>query len=267
MLELSTGAAAYRIRPDGGPEDRSRRRVLVVADRFASFADGERVLTIAQLTEQVAAGGAAPDCPGWLLHVGQGVERCDVDALLDAAGDRLAGTSAVWPTPVPAAAVHKNRAENVLLAGLTHPAELRCEADVRVHRDNELILDHSTGRHLSGLVIIEAMRQLCTAHFETGYRCGLPDGAYAGIWHRMSLDFQNFLFVLPAQVTCDVTEMDLTRKGQLRLRATTAVRQNDEVVASAGMEYSLVRSQRVDVLERHRAAQAVRRHLAAAVAA
>ncbi|MEV4509920.1 AfsA-related hotdog domain-containing protein [Dactylosporangium sp. NPDC049525] len=234
-----------------------------MADRFAQFADGELVFTVSEFRRLVSAGGAASPDPGWVLRLGQGVEPGDLDTLKAAAGI----DPAVGGLPVPPATVHKCRAENVLLAGLEQHSEVRCTADLRVHRDNELILDHNTGRHLSGLVIIEAMRQLCTAHFETSYRRALPAGDYAGIWHRMSLDFENFLFVLPAQVTCEIAEVDLGRKGHLRFRALTAVRQNNEDVASAEMQYSMVLRQRVDALERYRAAQAVRRHMATAVRA
>lgn len=245
---------------------RTRRHVVVVADRFGRFARGDRVLTVSGLLALLDA--PAPGVAGchWVVHPGQGVDATDCD-LLEAAGEKsetsvcLADPETFRQPPERPAVVHKDRPENVLLAGVHHPTDALCRAGLRIHRDNELILDHHTGEHVQGIVIVEAMRQICIAQFETAVRPGLGPAAYAGVWKRIDLSFQDFLFPLPATVESLVEESDLRRETHLKFRATTAVRQQDRTVATAVIEYSMIGQSRIDALERRKADQATRAYL------
>ncbi len=244
----------------------TRRDVVVVADRFAQFARGDRVLTMTGLLALLDSDGLrAPECH-WVVHLGQGVDPTDGD-LLEAACDksegavRLADPDTFRLPPEPPGIVHKDRPENVLLAGVHSPARTHCRAELRIHRDNELVLDHHTGEHVQGIVIIEAMRQICIAQFETAIRPGLTPVGYAGVWKRIDLSFEDFLFPLPATVESLIVESDLRRETNLKFRATTAMRQQGRTVATAGIEYSMIAQGRVDTLERRKADQATRAYL------
>lgn len=238
------------------------RHVVVVADRFAHFADGEHVVTLSDLPVLVAADGCA-----WVVHVGQGIERVDWRTLesvclhAEAAPVRIAEPEALVGSWVAPQTVHKLRPENVLLANVRNPAVGRCAADLRIHRENELIIDHHTGEHVQGMVIVEAMRQICFAQFETGYRPQLPPYAYAGVWKRIDLCFQEFLFALPGTVVSEIATADLSRERNLRFQTRTAVWQNGREVASAEIEYAMVDQARFETLERKKAAQAARAYL------
>jgi hypothetical protein len=244
----------------------TRRDVVVVADRFARFARGDRVFTLSGLLALLATGG--PDAPGchWVVHLGQGIDPADGDLLETAcekSGEtvRLADPEAFRRPLAGPETVHKDRPENVLLAGVHSPSPERCRAELRIHRDNELVLDHHTGEHVQGIVIIEAMRQICIAQFETAIRPGLPPAAYAGVWKRIDMSFEDFLFPLPATVESVIVESDVARATNLKFRATTAVRQQDRTVATAVIEYSMIAQGRIDTLERRKADQATRAYL------
>jgi hypothetical protein len=264
--------------PDAGPcpepahervralEGHTRRDVVVVADRFARFARGDRVLTMSDLLALLTDGG--PEVAGghWVVHLGQGVDAADFDLIETVRGRSDAAVCLADPEPVrvapePPGIVHKDRPENVLLAGVHHPAATRCRAGLRIHRDNELVLDHHTGEHVQGIVIIEAMRQICIAQFETAVRPGLPPAGYAGVWNRIDLSFEDFLFPLPATVESLIVESDVSRETHLKFRATTAVRQHGRTVATAAIEYAMVAQRRIDALERRKADQATRAYL------
>jgi len=252
---MSTPAFSVRSSVDAVVCGRTLRDVVVVADRFAQFGRVEHVLTVTDLRALLAAG--VPAGSGWVVHWGQGIEPEDRE-LLDGLGpDVRVADEETLPLPVTPELVHKQRPENVLLAGIRIPSELCCSAELRIHRGNELILDHHTGQHVQGMVVVEAMRQICIAQFETGYRPRLPKGGYAGVWKRLNLSFEGFLFPLRATVESEITCADLSRETNLRFRATTSVRQNADVIASAEIEYSMIRQDRIDALERRKAGQAV----------
>ncbi|MEU7616395.1 AfsA-related hotdog domain-containing protein [Micromonospora rifamycinica] len=242
---------------------RDVKHVILVATRFAQFADGDRVLTVPDLVAARSARRAPAAGREWVIHFGQGVDRSDLQPLLTHGHDvRLAASAAVAVPLVSPATVHKQRSENVLLAGLRHPAGTRCSADLRIHRDNELVLDHHSRQHVPGMVIIEAVRQICTAQFETTYRADLPTYDYAGVWHRVDVRFDSFLFALPAEVSSDITAVDLGRKHSPRFRAVASVRQNGGVVATAEIEYSMIERRRIDLVENRRSRQAAEAMLA-----
>ena len=202
-----------------------------------------------------------------MVHVGQGIEKADwrflgsVRALDGAPPVRIAEPeepAGCWVTPQ---TVHKLRPENVLLANVRNPATGNCAADLRIHRENELLIDHHTGEHVQGMVIVEAMRQICFAHFETGYRPQLPPYAYAGVWKRIDVCFQEFLFALPGTVVSEIATADLSRERNLKFQARTSVWQNGREVASAEIEYAMVDQARFETLEHKKAAQAARAYL------
>ncbi|WP_410614965.1 AfsA-related hotdog domain-containing protein [Amycolatopsis sp. lyj-109] len=247
-------------------EGRTRQDVVVVADRFAQFARDDRVYTLSGLLALFDSGGLTASGCRWIVHFGQGIDATDGD-LLEAACEktegivRLADPETFRLPSEPPVVVHKNRPENVLLAGVHSPVPTHCRAELRIHRDNELVLDHHTGEHVQGIVIIEAMRQICIAQFETAIRPGLTPASYAGVWKRIDLSFQDFLFPLPATVESVIVESDLGRETNLKFRATTAVYQQGRTVATAGIEYSMIVQGRVDTLERRKADQATRAYL------
>jgi len=245
---------------------RTQRHVVVVADRFAQFGRVEHVLTMTELRALLSADPAGADGCEWVVRWGQGIEPEDrelLDGRVDGDGPivRVADGEALQPPPVAPALVHKQRPENVLLAGLRIPSEAYCAAELRIHRDNELTLDHYTGHHVQGMVIVEAMRQICIAQFEAGYHPRLRHGGYAGVWKRLNLSFEGFLFPVRATVESEITHADLSRDDSVKFRATTSVRQNGDVAASAEIEYSMIKQSRIDALERRKAEEAAGREL------
>lgn len=278
MLHSSANSRTAHNRSDASPSDSVReghvdQRFVLIAERFAQFADGGQVLTVSDVVKLASSASTAGSTGTWEFHLGQGIEPSDLDALMavGVTGDgptmRLADSEPPFQPPVSPIVVHKNRPENVLLAGLRAESRFTCSADLRIHQDNELLADHPPGRHVPGMVIIEAMRQICTAHFETSYRPGLPQHDYLGIWQRLDLNFDGFLFPLRATVHFEITEADLSRPTRLQFRATTSIRQNGKVAASAVIDYSMVERERMEVQERRFAKRAAQAQLAGPLSA
>lgn len=262
---MTAGPARGKAPADPAAAGATRRDVAVVADRFARFARGDRVLTMSRLLALIDDGPGVAGCE-WVVHAGQGVDGTDCD-LIEAATEktaapvRLADPAAFRQRPAPACVVHKDRPENVLLAGVHGPEDRLCRADLRIHRDNELILDHHTGEHVQGIVVVEALRQVCIAQFETAVRPGLGPAGYAGVWQRIDLSFRDFLFPLPATVESRIEDADLGRETNLKFRAATSVHQHGRTVATAVIDYAMIAQGRIDALERRKADQATRAYL------
>jgi hypothetical protein len=233
------------------------RHLIVVAEPFAAFARHERVVTMSHLVELIAAKRIESDL---VVRLGQGLDHSDRTVLEETCRrahfnkitiDGGAGLDRILDRTV----VHKGRQENVLLANLRNVAPNRWVVDLRVHRNNEFVLDHLTGEHLQGILIIEAMRQLCIALFETQFRKERPNRDYAGVWNSMELTFEGFIFPLCAEVGVDLKTVDLRNSSNLKFKVTTSLMQNRFRAARADICYSMIDKDRLAILELRKADQ------------
>ncbi|MEU4492702.1 AfsA-related hotdog domain-containing protein [Streptomyces sp. NPDC023998] len=242
--------------------------VMVVADRFTGFVHSDDVRTISGLTAEINKGVFDDGDGEVLLHEGQGVgsfERTYVQQAIDRRKltDRIRFTG---PEVAPEGrdVVHKHSENNVLLAGLRQLDEARYTADIRVHGDNELLLDHQTGEHVQGMVIVEAVRQLFLGVFERGYRNRWPLSDFYIVWNSVNLTFGNFLFPLPAEIRCTVRELSVDKPDrQLDFELDFELYQSGKLAASGQVGFSGFPRKKIAVLERRKAQKALKGHLEA----
>jgi hypothetical protein len=247
------------------PEIASATRLVVVADRFNGFAQDMHVHTVSGLSAQIGR-GELDDVEVFLL-CGQGVgqfERDYVQSAIDRRGladqIRFVGDG---PPPAGRDVVHKNSADNVLLAGLRRSGERRYTADLRMHGNNELLLDHQTGEHVQGMVVVEAARQFFLGVFEIGYRGRWPLRNFYVVWNSVRLSFDSFLFPLPAQITGTVRELSVDQPDRhLDFEVDLALTQADKTVATGIVGFSCFSVEKINLLERRRAARAISHRLA-----
>ncbi|MFD9221539.1 AfsA-related hotdog domain-containing protein [Streptomyces sp. NPDC060064] len=237
--------------------------VMVVADRFTGFVHSDDVRTISGLTAEINKGVFDDGQGEVLLHGGQGVGSFE-RGYLQQAIDRRKLTDRIRFTgeqvePEGRDVVHKHSENNVLLANLRHVDGARYTADIRVHGDNELLLDHQTGEHVQGMVIVEAVRQLFVGVFECGYRNRWPLSDFYIVWNSMNLTFENFLFPLPAEIRCTVNELSVDKpERQLDFALDVELYQSGKLTASGRVGFSGFPSQKIAVLERRKAQKALK---------
>lgn len=158
---------------------------------------------------------------------------------------------------VPRHLVHKHREQNVLLADLHKTSDERFRASIRLHGENELLLDHQTGQHVQGMVVTEAMRQMFIAVFEFEYGVQHPDRRYYVVWNSISLKFNSFLFPLPAAITCEILEQDIDDPAKMVFRVAMAIDQLGSDAAQAEIEFAAVDDNRIKRSEMRRATSRV----------
>lgn len=241
------------------------RQLWVVGDRFHAFAGADGVHTVSDLAGRIRRGEFAAGRGPVLLHAGQGVGEYERDYLHSV----IAGTEAadgIWfasdPAPIAGrATVHKHRPDNVLLGDVHRdPAPggaARFTASLRLSGDNELLHDHQTGWHVQGMVAVEAARQMFLGVFEAGYRHRWPAMDYTVVWNHTNLSFHNFLFPLPAEVTCVVTSESLDDPTKLDFAVTVDIHQGGRLAASAEIGFTAFDKDRISAVERRRGEQAI----------
>lgn len=215
--------------------------IVLVGDRFGHFIAVGLGMSAAGFAEAVDHGKWDDVAEPIRIHLGQGVDEAAVATVAEALerrglGDRLLLDPNDLPIPVQPGAVHKYDARNVLLADFEFDGVRTFEASLRLHNDNELVLDHDSGPHLQGMILIEAARQLFLAVCELEYLRPWPDRKFAFLLIQVDTRFDRPAFPLPLQMqmtahraeTDDVNKMSFvleTRfmQGGQEVAATTVV--------------------------------------------
>jgi hypothetical protein len=216
--------------------------VCLVGDQFEAFASHPAVRTVSGFVAEVRRGCydklRAPLSISW----GQGVTSYDREFVCDGLRGRGLLDSVLLDSEQPAlvnrSRTHKRREANGVLAGLCRTAEDSYRASLRLHPENEFLLDHQNGEHIQGMVVIEAFRQMFISFCEQFVAVRWPERSYCYIWHGMDLRFENFLFPVQAEVDCLVREADLADPRRLRFAVDMTVHQAGRSCASARIDFT-----------------------------
>jgi hypothetical protein len=243
--------------------------LLVVGDRFGGFSAQDGVVTVSQLRRQLTAGIVAGKGPV-LVKAGQGVGTDEWRDLRQHA-DRLGlGRQLVFcGRPVRLAVqaeVHKKVETNTLIADLERAGGGLFTASLRVHNDNELLLDHQTGQHVQGMVAIEAARQMFLAVSERFYASRYPETKYYYVIESMYTDFENFLFPLGATVEFQTIRAEVDDPTRLSFTAEISIYQAGRRASHTKVVYSGFESSVIELKEHKRGRRAVDYEVGAAAA-
>ncbi|MFP1626948.1 AfsA-related hotdog domain-containing protein [Streptomyces sp. 5K101] len=237
------------------------KSVCLVGDRFSSFAAHDGVHTVSSFASAVRAGAYDGLTGPLLLWEGQGVSAYDRDYVrdaLEAAGlTRKIIMQPNDPEVVPRAEAHKHREVNVLIAGLQQQGPDTYRAALRLHSDNELLLDHQTGEHIQGMVVIEAFRQMFMAFCDKFVASQWPEHRHYYIWHSMDISFDNFLFPLDAEVLCTVESKETDDASRLKFTVDLEMHQAGQRAARARISFTAYDADRLAPKEHRLASTAV----------
>jgi hypothetical protein len=154
------------------------RKLCIVGDRFSGLAQQEDVSTIGDFIGKLADGALDNLNEHLLLVGGQGLGDYEWEHLAETVSRRgLADRISLQAGAIDLASrdeAHKHRENKVLVDGLIRHDDRHFHADLRVHNDNELLLDHQTGQHMQGMVVVEASRQMFLAVTERYFASTWP---------------------------------------------------------------------------------------------
>ncbi|MEU6219495.1 AfsA-related hotdog domain-containing protein [Streptomyces sp. NPDC047022] len=237
------------------------RTLLVVGDRFAGFAVQEGVLTVTQLIEEMRLGVYSWDSQPIRVRAGQGVtadewELVRDQALLLGLAERL-DFDLRTPALADRGEAHKHQSCNTLIADLERDGEDLFSATLRVHNDNELLLDHQTGEHVQGMVAVEAARQMFLAVSERYHASRYLDRSYYYVIESMNTGFENFLFPLDATIVYRTIRAELDDPARLSFVAEISLHQADRRASITTVTYTAFDSPVIEAKEHRRARFAV----------
>lgn len=220
----------------------NRPTIHLVGERFAAFAANDGVATVNRFIGNIR-GGLYDDLPQPVrLGVGQGVDASDwevVAAELSRRGLLTRFRMPAVPVPVAADLVHKRAAENVMLADARRRGPMRLAARLSLSDMNEMILDHVTGQHVAGMVLIEAARQLIEL---TNHEFIVHDDAHSFVLCSLAAHFEGYVFPLVVDLECALTIVDASKPARREFSAEVVVSQGGQTRAKVRVDYQIVRT-------------------------
>lgn len=235
--------------------------VCVVGDRFSGFAVHDRVQTLSSFLGGLWS-GAYDDLPGPLaLTGGQGIGGYEWDYLRGALRRRgLEERILLQERPLSLARraeAHKHREENVLVADLGRHDDQIFDAALRLHGNNELLLDHQTGQHTQGMVVVEAARQMFLAVTERYYTHRWPERRYYFVINSLATTFENFLFPVDARIRYLIQSADLSDPARLEFTARVDIEQGGRRSARCEVAFTAFDATVLETVEYRRAERAL----------
>lgn len=244
------------------------RLLLVVGNKFASFATGADVVTLSQACDLIDMPHVTGSGSGRIVLLpGQGLGDRALAGLLERVARSPYGrhfdVEALRRRPVRASRrlSHKHRAENTLISEPRRLAENLFEMDLLIDEEGELMCDHQTGQHVQGMVLFEAARQAIMAVAEAFF---LPqDGAgYAFVTNEMSSRYARFAFPVDARVRYAIREKEVANGRRLRFVADITIEQCGVEAASFHTDVTVFEQSRITRMEGAMARDTLSQHLA-----
>ncbi|GGS24323.1 MULTISPECIES: AfsA-related hotdog domain-containing protein [Actinokineospora] len=233
-----------------------RPTIHLVGERFSAFAANDGVATVNRFIGNIR-GGLYDDLPHPVrLGAGQGVDASDWEVVAAELARRglLSGFHLpAVPVVVPADLVHKRSQENVMLADARRRGPSRLAARLNLSDMNELVLDHVTGQHVAGMVLIEAARQLM--HL-ANHELVVDGDAHSFVLCSLAAGFEGYVFPLGVDLECALTRLDTSKPARQDYSAEVLISQGGQTRARVRAEYQIVRTRSLTRQEAMLAAKA-----------
>ncbi|MDJ0465895.1 AfsA-related hotdog domain-containing protein [Streptomyces sp. H27-C3] len=251
--------------------NQSIQSIVLVGDRFVGFAVQENVFTVSQLVEDLQHGAYASEGDPVLIESAQGVSEADVFLIVEelrhlGLDERI--QIRLQPSTLSGAGeVHKRLVVNALIADLYQVSDVLYGAGLRVHNDNELLLDHQTGQHVQGMVAVEASRQMFLAVTERFFAAQWPQRKYYFVIEFMNTAFENFLFPLCSSIEYRITEARTQDPSRLSFKADVGIHQAGRRSSLTQLAFTAFDTELIEAKEDRRARQALEHTLRTPAAA
>lgn len=237
--------------------------MIVVGDRFAAFADNAGVVTLSTVERWLDGAAVIGPAEPNRLHLGQGIPADKLPVLVSRLRDRgvdVGNTgSGRHAAPAAQSLTHKRRPENTLIST---PREIEpgvYDLDLLIEEDSELLLDHVTGQHIQGMVLVEAARQTFLAVTTQALTGELADPYF--VIKTMNVQFRQFLFPIRARIEFLLKKQSSSRPGKCSYEAVIRFHQLGECAAEVTVSYAAIERGALSEREAHMAQAVVRRIL------
>tara|TARA_R110002072_G_scaffold238329_1_gene395690 strand:- start:26467 stop:27210 length:744 start_codon:yes stop_codon:yes gene_type:complete len=175
------------------------RRTLIVGDQFSEFCTEDSTITLCQFQNRVDSN----DVDGQEFIVGQGIKHDEVARLSEPVDNQ--GHSIIPRQPLAQMALtHKHEEKNVLISEPVKQHARLFTLEMMLNDESDRLVDHVTGKHIGGMVLVEAARQASIACSEIALEIDTKEVKQGFIWKSMNVEFKRFVFPAPTDIKVEI---------------------------------------------------------------
>nr|WP_315292101.1 AfsA-related hotdog domain-containing protein [Serratia proteamaculans] len=224
-------------------EQAMSKKIVVVGDKFSEFSNGKDVVTISQLELITQIPAHIIDNKNKFI-VGQGVRDDYAEKVLNNQHRNKNHDNKLDLTELEKLTAttrnnyaHKKIHYNTLIGAAEKVRDDFFALPLLIDERCELMADHQTGKHIQGMILVEACRQTFIAVTEEFY---LPGGAGKSYYviNDMNIKFENFLFPLPAIIHYELVEQNVNER-RARFKANIRISQHTTPCASMSVSFTV----------------------------
>lgn len=244
------------------------RNFIVVGDGFEKFAQLDQCISFTELQNKLETTEFLNDLKqGDRYYPGQGICAEPIQTFIDTIEAKGISNyfthwySACIHFKAEKKLTHKHNAANTLVTDPQRRDSNTFELEICIDENNEIMSDHTTGFHLQGMLLIEAIRQSGLAVTEKFF---LPKGVLCQrsfVFHDFSINFLSSAFPVDAKIIYKITDSDTTNPLKLCFTSRIEIHQGNNVVASANATYSVFKKLTIERMHRSMAEKCLKQHL------
>lgn len=227
--------------------------VLLVGDQYAAFTRHRQVITLSDFRQRGEA-----DLADARVLIGQGLGHDEVEAL-GATDAEAAPTPRVEPRDALASLAHTHKRDpaNVLVTNPRRQGPGRYTTQLALNDGADRLLDHITGAHVSGIVLVEAGRQAVIACGEIDHALASRAERWGFVWTGLQVSFTRFAFPLPTELRIELQELAASTPQKPSYSAKVSVWQAGKSICEMQMDYGLLPETTLAAIEARAGSSAV----------
>jgi hypothetical protein len=154
--------------------------------------------------------------------------------------------------------VHKEKSENVAISTPIKIDKNRYSAELLVNDSCSEMMDHVTGIHIQGMLMIEAARQMMMASVELGEIADDQIGLFSYVLKNLNIEYFQYLYPVSAQIFCQIDEINMSEKGLLEINLHVEFFQAEQRICRVSCLAQGYRRETLKVLETRLAKSCIR---------
>ena len=219
---------------------------IIVGDCFSGYSQNQFVYTVssfAKMLRAVVGGKTDSSALPKKIHWGQGVgthERGYITGIISKLGRTTAPLISENRSKLAGRThVHKCNPHNVLVSIPKRETDTRFVSDLIIDARNELLIDHATGQHVQGMVLLEACRQMFLAVTEEHFmENDTPVDTYFVI-KSMGIKYKAFVFPIDAHVVYTLINLQRKTSGRIEIDCSISILQSGLECAVCEVSYTV----------------------------
>jgi hypothetical protein len=240
-------------------QQESPRHYIVVGDRIKSQCSDNMFISVTAEEEIVTQLDRDEKLT---LHVGQGITDEQLNILY---GFKEVLSPALNIVPVDrrlrasSTATHKLKSHNIAISMPSENGNGTYSASLMIDDANAELSDHLTGQHVSGMMVIEAARQMTIAVAEAYYVTPAAKGKVNFVTNKMDVTYMDFLLPIHTEILCVPIELRRSGASNFRFGCRLEFKQQGQCLAALGFELSVIDSRYFQLKEAQLIHQFVKR--------